>query len=99
MPRRESFEYHAPTAPMIRRIQDVRDGCNTLADVIEAAVPDSAERTLALRSLEETFMRCSQAIVFGGRNTLKTPPEVGEPMTAPAELSRFVDNHPARQSA
>ncbi len=63
---RDPFEYQAPTPSMIEHISQVRDACKRLHEILQANVPPSAERTLAIRKLEECFAWCSKAIVFEG---------------------------------
>lgn len=58
------FVYVKPTEESVYRITVVREACETLAHVIEEEIKDSAEKTLALRKLEECSMWCNKAIVF-----------------------------------
>ncbi len=67
---KEPFEYQAPTPEHVANITLVRQGCATLAAIIAEAVPQCAERTLALRKLEECSMWANKAIVFDGERYL-----------------------------
>jgi hypothetical protein len=60
------FEYRAPEPGQVEAIQKVREACKATYDVILSQVPQSAERTLAIRKLEECSMWANKAIVFDG---------------------------------
>jgi hypothetical protein len=70
IPTTELFDYHAPDSDQIGRIEVVRNGCRNLALIIRDYVPESAERTLAIRKLEEVSMWANKAIVFNGQRYL-----------------------------
>lgn len=61
---KDPFEYQKPTESNIHDITVVRDACGYLRDAIEEHVPASAERTLAIRKLEEVSMWANKAIVM-----------------------------------
>ena len=63
-PERHPFEYQRPTAGSVRRIGEVRDALKEAYAVLLAEVPECAERTLAVRKLEECSMWANKAIVF-----------------------------------
>lgn len=63
---KRAFEYQAPTPEHIQAIQAVRDACAGLEAVINNNVPSCAERTLAIRALEQCSMWSNKAIVFDG---------------------------------
>lgn len=67
---RGPFDYQQPTATQIRQIQVVRVGLKCAYDTILGMVPPSAERTLAIRKLEEAAMWANKAIVFDGERYL-----------------------------
>jgi hypothetical protein len=51
----------------VRGFHDVNDAAKAMYDVIRANCPRSAERTLAIRKLQEARMWANAAIVFDGR--------------------------------
>lgn len=61
-----AFEYQAPTNEHITKITNVRNACKELEEILKDNVPHCAERTLALRKLEEVSMWANKAIVFDG---------------------------------
>ena len=63
----ELFDYHTPTDEMVARITNVREACKETFEALMDNVPSSAERTLAIRKLEEVSMWANKAIVFEGR--------------------------------
>lgn len=65
----DSFSYHKPSDEAAQRIENVRYVCRTAAVGIMANVPDSADRTVALRKLHEAMMNANKAIV------LEPPPQ------------------------
>lgn len=60
----DPFEYHKPTDEQTLSIMTVRQACRDLYQVLLAEVPPSAERTLAIRKLEECSMWSNKGIVF-----------------------------------
>lgn len=58
------FEYHAPTDAQIVVLQELREACKSLNDLILASVPSSRERSLAITKLEEVSMWANKAVVF-----------------------------------
>jgi hypothetical protein len=60
------FEYQAPTPEQVAAITSVRESCKALYVTLKADVPSCAERTLAIRALEECSMWANKAIVFDG---------------------------------
>ena len=73
------FEYVAPTEESVLKIRKVRDAMKELHDLLLATIPTGAERTLAVRKLEESSMWANKAIVFG--QVYPEPP--GHPLLAP----------------
>lgn len=65
-PKRHPFEYQAPTPEQILSLQTMRESFKNTYDLMLVAVPSSAERTLAIRSLEVASMWANKAIVFDG---------------------------------
>lgn len=64
------FEYQKPSDDMVERIREVRTACEHAYVVLMAEVPECAERTLAVRKLEEVSMWANKAIVFKGQRYL-----------------------------
>jgi hypothetical protein len=62
------FDYQIPTAEHVEAITVVRDACRETFAVLFQAVPECAERTLAIRALEECSMWANKAIVFDGES-------------------------------
>ncbi len=63
-----TFHYLKPTGAQIVDMDDVRGAAAIYADIIQRVVPDSADRTYALRKLREVAMWVNIAItrVEGG---------------------------------
>lgn len=64
------FEYQKPDEYQVAQIQRVREALKAAYDVILNDVVSSAERTLAIRKLEEASMWANKAIVFNGERYL-----------------------------
>lgn len=65
------FEYQAPSPEHVEKISRVREATKALfEEVSNASVPQCAERTLAIRKLEEFSMWINKAIVFDGERYL-----------------------------
>jgi hypothetical protein len=60
------FRYHAPTGDQPARYGAVRDAAKSLALVIAANCPASADRTAAFRKLRETVMTANASIALEG---------------------------------
>lgn len=58
------FEYHRPDMDQVARIETIRAGCKAMYDLITRNCPSIAERTLALRKLEEVSMWANKSIVM-----------------------------------
>lgn len=58
------FEYQKPTDDQITRITIIREKCKDLAAIIEACIPPSRERSIALNKLEEVSMWANKGVVF-----------------------------------
>ena len=57
-----SFTYHAPNETQIPRYHELREEAKNLAYIIARNCPDSAEKTLARRHLEQAIMWANKAI-------------------------------------
>lgn len=58
------FEYQAPVPEQVEAIKRVRTALKIAYETLLADVPAGAERTLAVRRLEECSMWANKAIVF-----------------------------------
>lgn len=65
------FEYEAPSEDGTRRIQEVRTALKQAYEQILKSVPRCAERTTAIRKLEECSMWANKAVAFNGENYLE----------------------------
>ena len=69
------YTYHPPMGDQQRRYGELGAGAKAQAELVIKLVPASAERTLALRRLEESFMWAAAAIA---RNEGRGDEETGE---------------------
>jgi hypothetical protein len=65
-----ALEYHAPTPEQIEAIKTIRAALSDAMYAITDTVPQCAERTLALRHIEEAAMYANKALVFDGQRYL-----------------------------
>lgn len=56
------FTYHSPKGDQPERYVMIRDKARELADLINRTVPDSADKTAAIRKLRECVMTANAAI-------------------------------------
>lgn len=64
---RETFHYHKVTdEAAIKQIESVRSMFICLADVLEAQLPESRSKSLALTYLEDSLMRAIQTLALDG---------------------------------
>jgi hypothetical protein len=71
------FDYRPMTDEQSQDSAILRDAYHDLYTEILDAVPESAERTLCLRRLEESSFWANKAITWGGANTLQEDPPGG----------------------
>jgi hypothetical protein len=62
----EQFTYRKPTDEEVAVMGSISDALKQVAKTIELALPPSAERTLALRKLQEGRMWTNAAVIFTG---------------------------------
>ena len=60
------FTYHPPTPETLPKYEALRSAALAFARVIEANVPSSADRTVAIRKVREAVMIANAAIACGG---------------------------------
>jgi hypothetical protein len=58
----QNFKYHPPQENQINKYQDIREQGKQLATMFLAYCPESAERTLAIRKVEEAVMWANASI-------------------------------------
>lgn len=61
------FEYHAPTPQQVESMKRVREAAKALALVIDEFCPPSADRTDAMRQLQNCNMTANRSIVLNGK--------------------------------
>ena len=61
------FSYHAPTPEQLEKYNDLRQGARAFAHLINSLVPESADKTAAMRLLRESVMTANAAIACGGK--------------------------------
>lgn len=64
------FEWRQPKPHQVNALIDLRDATKVLYEIALQLVPQCAERTLAIRKLEEFSMWANKAIVFDGQRYL-----------------------------
>lgn len=63
----EMFTYHAPSAGQVEALRDLCEGAKIFAKMINELVPNSPDKTVAIRKLHECVMTANAAIVLRGR--------------------------------
>ena len=64
---KEMFTYQPWTPEQIERGKEVRDALIEAVKVIVKNVPESPDRSVAIRKIREARMDCNHAIIFNGR--------------------------------
>lgn len=67
------FGYIAPSPGHLAPLKEVDTACQFVYETILSAVPNCADRTLAIRALQEVRMWSNCAIVHDGKNYLPPP--------------------------
>jgi hypothetical protein len=62
------FTYHKPDEYQIAHYAAVREKAREMAQVIHDSCPPSADRTAAMRQLQDTVMTANRAIALQGRS-------------------------------
>lgn len=60
------FTYHAPHGDQAQRYEQLRAGGRVLAELVNNLAPESAEKTLAIRRIQEAVMYANAAIACNG---------------------------------
>ncbi len=68
------FKYHAPFGDQATRYQEIREAGGYLAQIITNLAPESEERTLALRKIQEAVMWANASIAINETNQNQTGP-------------------------
>jgi hypothetical protein len=86
------FEYHRPDPDQVQQIETVRQGCKTLHTLL-LALPASAERTLAVRKLEECSMWANKGIILANESPVASEqlPENAPVYGSPEWLAAYKD--------
>ncbi len=96
-----TFGYLNPHPDEVAVMQRLRDAAKAYADVITASLPESADRTYALRTIRTVAMWCNVAVTRNpdGSPRSESPPEP-EPPAEPHEAPSTVryDSTPRRSS-
>lgn len=61
------FTYHSPTPEQLPKYEAIREAGHTLALVIVANTPSSADQTDAIRKVREAVMTANASIACGGQ--------------------------------
>jgi hypothetical protein len=61
------FTYHAPSSDNLVAYQKLREAARQFAGAINDLVPESADKTAAIRKLRECVMTANAAIACGGK--------------------------------
>ena len=56
------FTYHAPTPEQVGHYNAIREAAKAYAEVVNAHVPDSADKTAAMRTIRNSVMQANLAI-------------------------------------
>ena len=61
------FTYHAPTPEQLEHYAEIRAEALRFAHVLNGHIPESADKTAAIRKLRECVMTANAAIACGGK--------------------------------
>lgn len=61
------FTYHSPSVDNLVAYQKLRESARQFAGAINDLVPESADKTAAIRKLRECVMTANAAIACGGK--------------------------------
>jgi hypothetical protein len=73
------FTYHAPTPEQLVAYNDIRQAAKIYAETVNKHVPDSADKTAAMRKIRDSVMAANLAVACNW------PQAVSEPAPAPAD--------------
>jgi hypothetical protein len=61
------FTHHSPTGTQLEQYRSIREAGLKLAQAINEAAPESADKTAAIRKVREACMTANAAIACGGQ--------------------------------
>ena len=61
------FTYHTPTPEQLPKYAALRTAAHEFATIINALVPECADKTAAIRKVREAVMTANAAIACGGK--------------------------------
>ena len=64
------FSYHAPTPEQLIAYEDIRQAAKIYAETVNKHVPDSADKTAAMRKIRESVMASNLAVACYQRPTV-----------------------------
>ena len=76
------FTYHAPTPDQLVAYNDNRQAAKIYADTVNKHVPDSADKTVAIRKIRESVMAANLAVACNWPAPVN---EVKGPSDAPSQ--------------
>jgi hypothetical protein len=76
------FMYHAPTPEQLVAYNDIRQAAKIYAETVNKHVPDSADKTVAIRKIRESVMSANLAVACNWPALVN---EVKGPSDAPAQ--------------
>ena len=65
------FTYHAPTPEQLVAYTDIRQAAKIYAETVNKHVPDSADKTAAMRKIRESVMAANLAVACNSKETLE----------------------------
>lgn len=84
------FSYHAPTPEQLVAYNDIRQTAKIFAETVNKHVPDSADKTSAMRKIRESVMAANLAVACNAPSSSTTdpslPPHQQRVVTEKAEL-------------
>jgi hypothetical protein len=66
------FQYHAPTPEQLVAYNDIRQAAKIYAETVNKHVPDSADKTAAMRKIRESVMAANLAVACYQKPTIES---------------------------
>jgi hypothetical protein len=66
------FTYHAPTPEQLVAYNDIRQAAKIYAETVNKHVPDSADKTAAIRKIRESVMAANLAVACYQKPTVES---------------------------
>jgi hypothetical protein len=70
------FSYHAPTPEQLVAYNDIRQAAKIYAETVNKHVPDSADKTAAMRKIRESVMAANLAVACYQKPTIESLEEI-----------------------